>query len=156
MKIIFLDIDGVLNSGKYVKRIDADFDDPKNQMDPEAVIRLNSIADQTGASIVVTSTWRKPFIYYFDKLRECIASYGITAPVVGYTPDLASDGYTRTEEILYWLEGLQYRPPERQVESFVVLDDETIDIVGRQVKTDFEDGLQDHHVRQAVSILGPK
>jgi hypothetical protein len=49
MKVIFLDIDGVLNSGKYIIRLDGLFDNPTHQMDPEAVVRLNRITDETGA-----------------------------------------------------------------------------------------------------------
>jgi len=56
MKVNFLDIDGMLNSGQYIKVLDGDFDVPINQMDPVAVARLNTITDATGAKIVVSST----------------------------------------------------------------------------------------------------
>jgi hypothetical protein len=148
MKVLFLDIDGVMNSRQYIKRVDVDFDDPKHQMDPDAVIRLNSICSQTGASIVVTSTWRKAFTYYLDKLQDCIASYGIKAPVIGMTADLVLDGYSRTDEILCWL------ADHVDIDGYVVLDDEGINLPGHLVQTKFDDGIQDHHVRMAVVILG--
>lgn len=150
MKVIFLDIDGVMNSRRYIKRIDVDFDDPKYQMDPDAVVRLNAISDQTGALIVVTSTWRKAFTYYLDKLQDCIASYGIKAPVIGMTLDLVLDGYSRKDEIVAWL------ADHSDADTYVVLDDEGIDLPGHLVQTKFDDGIQDHHVRMAVSILGVK
>lgn len=149
MKVLFLDIDGVMNSRQYIKRVDVDFDDPKHQMDPDAVVRLNAITNQTGASIVVTSTWRKAF-YYVEQLQECISSYGITAPVVDMTLDLVLDGYSRKDEIVVWLEA------HSDVDAYVVLDDEGIDLPGHLVQTKFDDGIQDHHVRMAVSILGVK
>jgi len=164
MKVLFLDIDGVMNSRRYINRIDVDFDDPKYQMDPDAVIRLNAICNQTGAHIVVSSTWRKAFIYYLDKLQDCIASYGITAQVIGMTPDYVLDGLSRKDEIVAWLDGyptlswLDAYPNTQKpdVESYVILDDEFIDIPGHLVQTKFDDGIQDHHVRMAVSILGAK
>lgn len=157
MKVIFLDIDGVMNSRRYIKRIDVDFDDPKNQMDPDAVVRLNSIQTQTGAYIVVTSTWRKAFVYYPEKMGECLKSYGIVGGYLGITPDyVLLDGMSRKDEILAWLSGEVSPLGKPTVDSFVILDDEFIDIPGHLVQTKFDDGLQDHHVRMAVSILGVK
>jgi histidinol phosphatase-like enzyme len=158
MKILFLDIDGVLNSGKYIKRADVDFDDPKYQIDPDAVVRLNAITQLTGAVIVVSSTWRNAFridgIEHLDKLQECMASYGITGQVIGMTPDKPNAVRNRRgKEIQLWIDD-----HFNEIEKFVIIDDD-VDM-GRlranQVKTLFEDGIEDQHVRQIVSILGMK
>lgn len=158
MKLLFLDFDGVLNSAKYIKRMDVDFDNPKFQVDPEAVIRVNAITECTGACIVVSSTWRNAFVGHFEKLQECLLNCNITGEVVGATPSptlmnnsILYCGMTRSEEIRAWLHHRE------DVESYVVLDDEVLEgFDGHHLKTLFEDGIQDHHVRQAILLLGMK
>ena len=56
MNIIFLDVDGVLNSKKYKKEIGSKFDDPQYQIDPNAVAKLQQIVAMTNAKIVISST----------------------------------------------------------------------------------------------------
>lgn len=158
MKVVFLDIDGVLNSRSYITKMGELWDDPQHQIDPAAVIRLNRLTDATGASIVVSSTWRLAFRYYLDKLQACMASYGITAPVVGMTPDFVvpTDGQvllatgTRGDEITAWLD-------DNNVIRFVILDDESVPGLSNYlIKTTFDDGLQDDHVDRAIALLGRK
>jgi hypothetical protein len=147
MKVIFLDVDGVLNSRKYILQMDDLWDDPKNQMDPLAIARLNSITTQTGANIVVSSTWRLAFKRNPDGLAPFFASYGIVAPVIGMTDDLVWDGLARKDEIASWMD-------HNPVDNFVILDDETITgFPGHDIKTTFDHGLMDHHVDMAVAIL---
>src|SRR5512143_2968414 len=109
MKILFLDIDGVLNYGKYIKRLDGQFDDPKNQIDPEAVVRLNAITDLTGCKIVVSSTWRLAFLNRMAEplrsLQGCLRSYGITGEVIDMTPNKPNAlRNQRGKEIQAWLD----------------------------------------------------
>lgn len=149
MKILFLDIDGVCNSREYILKLDGLFDDPKFQMDPEAVKRINRITDVTGACIVVTSTWRLAFrhsAYPLRQLRECFASYKITGGVVDMT-GVRNDG--RRYEIQEWLD------MHTGVDAFVILDDETIEgFPGHTIKTTLDLGVQDIHVDQVIDILG--
>ena len=51
-KIIFLDIDGVLNSETYDKNRTA------GAIDPECAKRLNRIIKETNADIVISSSWK--------------------------------------------------------------------------------------------------
>lgn len=157
-KVLFLDIDGVLNSGKYIKRLDGRFDDPVNQIDPDAVVRLNAITDLTGCKIVVSSTWRLAFLGQMAEplrsLQGCLRMYNITGDVIGMTPNKANAVRNRRgKEIQAWLDD-HYN----EVEKFVIIDDDSD--MGRlkthHIKTLFEDGIQDTHVRAIVSILGPK
>jgi hypothetical protein len=160
MKLVILDIDGVLNSRRYMLQVGDKWDDPAYQMDPLAVARLNRITDATGASIVISSTWRLAFTHYLDKLQACMASYNITAPVIGMTPDMVvqqSDSGlylahgTRFDEIRSWL---AYNQP---IDSFVILDDETLDgLSDHHIQTQFDDGLLDVHVDRAIAILNTK
>lgn len=146
MKVIFLDIDGVLNSGNYIKRLDGQFDDPQYQMDPVAVARLNTITRLTGASIVVSSTWRLAFKHSADPVgqcQRCMSAYKIEAPVIGITGELPGG---RKEEIREWLS------EHSDVDAFVILDDDTIEtepwtaetkpsLIEHCIKTSFCDGL---------------
>jgi hypothetical protein len=170
MKIIFLDIDGVLNSHAYMTKMGELWDDPANQIDPELVARLNKITDATGAKLVISSTWRLPFLDYcrIDMLAELMASYGITGEVIGMTPAIGMTGSNerRGREIAIWLADNLYF----KVETFIVLDDDFVDCEpitkaarGRgfpetfkasQIKPLLADGLQDDHVYEAMGILG--
>ena len=55
VKIVVLDFDGVLNSTAYQVRRNAG---GRLGLDPEAVVRLNRLIADTGAEVVVSSTWR--------------------------------------------------------------------------------------------------
>lgn len=151
MKIIFLDIDGVLNSMQYIIRLNGLFDRPENQMDPEAVVRLNRLTDATGAKLVISSTWRIPFLNEgnLDALSRMIRSYKITAEVVGMTPRKFTSN--RAQEISIWL-----HDTDLEVEQYVIIDDSVSDLDGledRLVATKFNDGIQDEHVEKAIALL---
>jgi hypothetical protein len=171
-KIIFLDIDGTLNSRQYILQQGDLWDHPSNkytpdgkfmqsEMDPLAVARLNRITDATGAKIVVISTWR---LSYLDddqgiyRLQDCLLSFGITGEIIGMTPEhvvphgsiLVANGHRGTE-VQTWL---QEHP---EVNSFIILDDETVmGYSDHQLKTEFETGLLDTHVEQVIALLGRK
>ena len=62
MKIIFLDIDGVLNSDTWEKsKAFKNGVYPSNSFDPFSVQLLNNIINETQAKVVLTSTWRLKF-----------------------------------------------------------------------------------------------
>lgn len=160
-KLLFLDVDGVLNSARYIHAIGEKWDDPVHQMDPTAVQRLNQITDATQAQIVVSSTWRLAFDRVADglvKLQHCFADYGITGSIIGMTPYLVRQGSsiihlaygTRSDEIRQWL-----TDHDALNTNFVILDDETIvGFDGHHIKTEFETGLLDVHVQRAIQLLG--
>lgn len=157
-KIIFLDIDGVLNCGKWIRELDGGFDNPINQMEPAAVARLNRITDVTGAKIVVSSTWRLAFYMKCAdpllSLQGCMKTYGMTGEVIGMTPNKPNCVRNRRgKEIEVWVnENLSI------IEKFVIIDDDSD--MGKMkkyhVKTIFEDGLTDSITDHIISILGKK
>jgi hypothetical protein len=104
MRVIFLDIDGVLNCEKTPN--------PRKFpyiVDPSLLGRLNRIVSLTGATVVLSSTWR------YDPAGLFSAKYwGI--PFSDVIPDMPE--CARRDEILSWLKS---RP---DVERYVVLDDE--------------------------------
>ena len=92
MKVIFLDIDGVL---VCYDSVDKTAEKPKLPIDPEThmhnfhkpcVKNLNKIIEATGAKLVLSSTWR--FIEGLDKTNEHLTKNGVVAQCVNQTPDL--------------------------------------------------------------------
>ena len=179
-KIIFLDIDGVLNGYNYINITLFSFFSKigklewiKKRIDifgihRRKVILLHWIVKLTGAKIVMSSSWRGYFWKVpFDqkdirqkRLESMLNRYHIE--VIDITP--TSPDYNRGNEIITWLSR-----HENEVDSFVILDDERRDLEilkDRLVLTSalkpgqiitgkaFENtGLHIWHVFKAVHIL---
>jgi hypothetical protein len=179
VKLVFLDIDGVLNNpGTYgghngVYRRDRDAVDPTERaellqvpIDPACMERLNRIIARTDARIVISSSWR--LFARWQDLGPALARYGLVAEVIGETPDLVNDpvwldawrtregapfAHERLErgmEIAEWLKD------RADVESFVILDDcsDMADVRDRLVLCDPVTGLDEPDVERAVWMLG--
>ena len=106
IKIIFLDIDGVLNCATTTKRLDACFE--FNFVDTRKVLRLRDIVERTGAKLVLSSTWRfgadsKAFWLEREALRELVAEFRrLRCPLwFDTTPYLPAT--KRWQEINAWL-----------------------------------------------------
>jgi hypothetical protein len=113
MKIIFLDVDNVLNTIYTTRRIFG-----CTFVDTRKLLRLRDIVERTGAKIVLSSTWRiadTPMNQLCrDRLREEFER--VRCPVwIDTTPHLP--GRKRQVEIYEWL--LHHEP----LESFVIIDD---------------------------------
>jgi hypothetical protein len=149
VRVLFLDIDGVLNSRDYVER--AGWEPPLGSdhdvhiIDPAAVALLNLIVESTGAFIVISSSWR--ITYGTDALHSMLELRGFTGRVIGVTPQRS--GRQRSREIAEWL-------AENRVEAFAIVDDENDAGVGytpRFVQTSFEEGLTREHASKLVRVL---
>lgn len=111
--VVFLDIDGVLNTPEdYAKWSASDpqtlgpSDRAEYLFNPGLVERLNRITDATGAAIVVSSSWRfyycgGPVGYQFEALISLFRKVGIKAPVVGPTPPT---NHSRWDAIEEWID----------------------------------------------------
>lgn len=151
-KLIFLDIDGVLDTYKS-----------HYMLDPVLLDRLGNILGRTGAWIVISSSWRcsnvpdtVEFLTDYENPRVGSNPFPFTDRVVGITPILYSvlDGdidrpATRGEEIAAYLKS-------HPCDSYVILDD--CDEVFRDqqphlVLVNDEVGLSDADVEKAVGIL---
>lgn len=164
-RIVFLDIDGVLNNRDYLCSaqqrwvVDAHRNVIDTEMiDPVRVALVNEIVARTGAEIVISSSWRRMF--KLPELCGILAQRGLAASVVGATPTNISrtsphrtlpeeEQVRRGEEIQAWLNDA------RGVESFVILDDDSdmAHLADRHIKTDFEVGIDREHVERAVAML---
>lgn len=115
MRVIFLDCDGVLNYTKWYTS--SEYQQLSNidelDIDPKVVQRLNTLCEQTGASIVVSSSW-KIASGWKSRLERAGLKY-----IVDKTPDYIwydREDYCRGWEIEDWLKG-------KQVENYIILDD---------------------------------
>lgn len=158
-KIIFLDIDGVLNSQKtfvdnhkwlkiFIKIKTNSIDDivTRKMLDIELdkVFMLRDICNLTGAKIVISSCWRN--LIHYILVEEKLVSLGL--PIIGTTPYIDNN---RGEEIRKYLE-------ENKVDNFIILDDEIFkdfyELENHLVKTSFyEDGLNYEKVEESVRLL---
>ena len=133
MKVLFLDIDGVLNSrrtvvatGNYPHCFD---DDNKKNFDWIAVGLIRVLCEKEKASIVLSSSWR----HGTHAVHEC--ANGLDLPIFDKTSALPG---VRGEEIQDWLN----RHPE--VTHYAIVDDNS-DMLESQrdhfVQTDEAEGL---------------
>jgi hypothetical protein len=160
MKVIFLDIDGVLNHENWFKKrmtIKNDFNSkewndhyPFYEFDPESVKQLNKIIDKTGAKVVISSTWRHGRT--IEQLQEILDRVGFVGEVIDTTPSLnvriGKDpaGYTipRGCEIDWWLKTKKFQrinwSKEKQLEfleksevkNYIILDDDSDMLYGQR------------------------
>jgi hypothetical protein len=153
MKVIFLDIDGVLNSRRYDR--ERAFGDGNN-IDVSRLPLLREIVEQTGARIVLTSTWR---VHWDASPALCDEiGKGLTALFAEYglglfdkTPVLSASD--RAEEVSAWLFS-----HAKEVEAFVIIDDILAgwgELSDRLVRTSpmIGRGLEQMHVERAIRLL---
>ena len=126
MNIIFLDIDGVLNSDAWLASENKKtLEYPLDQFDPRTVKLLNRIIEKTEAKIVLSSTWR--LNRSIEDIQEIFKKVGIIGEIVSVTPDLKNTQkhITRGNEILAWcienedLIGVSYK----HYNSYAIIDD---------------------------------
>jgi len=108
MKVLFLDIDGVITHHEFVKNGGS-----WRTADPECLFLLRKIIDETNCKIVISASIRKT-----KSLDEICEMYGFDRDwVIDRTPG-SSNGY-RGGEIKEWLDLNSHL----DIESIVILDD---------------------------------
>jgi hypothetical protein len=155
MKILFLDIDGVLNTPKMCGRFGTDF------IDNILVALVARIVKETECKIVLSSTWRIDERDRFLATRE-LAEHGLTihdcTPVITRKPPDDSSNLLdklwqawnwpkRHEEIQLWLD-------QNPVSRFAILDDlQEACIEGSFFKTDEDRGITVAIAEQIIQHL---
>src|SRR5690349_15084760 len=123
MKLIFLDIDGVLNNLESLRFARTKVRSSRltfSAAHPSCVRALNQITIRTDARLVISSTWRGLGLTI---LRDIFNEWGIHADVIDRTPDLSRlngplwKSPERGDDIKAWLS------EHSGVESYVILDD---------------------------------
>lgn len=137
MKVIFLDIDGVLNCDRTPNPRKFPY-----VVDRKLLARFKRIVKRTGAKVVLSSTWR------YDPAGLFSAKYhGI--PFIGVTPDMPHR--PRRDEILAWLK------KHPKVSRFAVIDDDDdeLDLLPL-FQPSASTGLDDKIARGVVNYLSGK
>lgn len=141
--IIFLDCDGVLNNAQTREVVPAT---GFIGADDNNIIQLARIVQQTGAQIVLSSTWQNdaPMLAY---LKEKLAYYHLKIIDTTKEKDIF-----RGHTILRYVNA-------HKIEHYVILDDYpyedfyTLYLDGHLVQTDFSVGLSSQDAAQAIQIL---
>lgn len=150
MKIIFLDIDGVLNSwddyNNRCKNLKKEERPRFGDIEERPLMLLKELIEATNAKVVLSSSWRKS-IFLISEVYKALSTMGVE--LYDITPILPSGN--RAEEIKDWLK-------DKEVESFVILDDDGFEFKGNElsknlVKTTMDSGLQKEHIDEAVQVL---
>ena len=155
MKVIFLDIDGVLVTESHLTTLNKSGkrmtdSTGRHLFSPECVENLRKILDVTGAKIVLSSAWRMfgkaVFIQMWNDRK-------MPGEIIDFTPDLH---HGRGVEIVDWL-NLPITHRHDIVDSFVIIDDCISDMMigqlPRIVKTTWLNGLTAEHADAAIQIL---
>ncbi len=164
MRIVFLDVDGVLNCRSTIARFHGFIGiDSKLVKNLSTIISASNIEDDT--KIVVSSTWRvgqdkdgKSIPDSYRYLERKLEEQGLR--VFDDTPHIrwGSDGrFRRGREIAGWL----YENQDKGISGYAVRDDTVFDdfekygIMPHLVKTSWErnGGLKEEHIIQALEIL---
>ena len=161
-KVIFLDIDGVLNSEHWNRTHEKDVNE-RALIDFNAVKLLSKLVKKSKAEIILHSGWR----FWFDNemnplreeaalLKEMFRAEGIS--LFGKTPDHSTEEIRQTKkyslvkagEILEWLS------KHREVEEWLVLDDLDLhnDVVKQhQIMIDPLTGLTEKDIQKAYCMF---
>jgi hypothetical protein len=141
VKVLFLDIDGVLINRKVLMR--------KQQFDiadTDCVALLNEILEKTGAMIVVTSLWR--IGHTTEELEQLFVKWGVLpGRVIDRT--ICNWDWKRGQEIQAWLD----EHPE--IKTFAIIDDDSdmLHLMPYLVRTQFEPGLTAADASKALTLL---
>jgi len=143
MRVIFLDIDGVLNSTKTcvafggfpleLHHLDA--------FDQVAIRLLRRLCDSSGIQIVLSSTWRKT--HHWHDVGQALG-----LPIIGDTPVMLGP---RGEEISAWL---TLHP---EVNAYAIIDDDSDmlpDQMERFVQTDVHEGMTWADFQKLCALFG--
>jgi hypothetical protein len=161
-KYLFLDIDGVLNSVRYmtattdaILKAETKDDQALSWLDPEAIALVNRIVNETGCEVILSSSWR--IVHRMSEVTEYLAKKGAAFTLSGRTPHgvVTEDGNTcwhRGAEIRYWLEANAKHPF-----VFAILDDDRFDIIDyfpvQFVNTHGDSGITEADALKVISIL---
>ena len=129
MKIIFLDIDGVLNHERYyverqTKIINKEWKipHPYGEIDPNCVKLLADLSKEYDIKTVVSSTWRLG--RSVEELNEILNYHHKGIMVIDKTMSSHGDGWVRGNEILAWIDK-NIEGFKTEYTDYVILDDDS-------------------------------
>lgn len=151
MKALFLDIDGVLNSGEWFRYLDSFTWAPRlsnSLLEQKKLILLQNAVFQTGANIILMSSWRiSPF--QMTRLAQQLNLYKMF--IWDVTPSDTSTN--RAGEVQQWLAA------HPEVTSYVLVDDDDDgfsvddDLCKHFVHTTWEYGLTEEKAEEIIEKM---
>lgn len=155
-KVIFLDIDGVLNSHRsWMAYNHLDLDEVekinKHELDPVAVGNLHRIITETGSRVVISSAWR--ITHSLEQFRDIFEYYGWEREwVIDVTPRDPERAHRGTEIEMWMMEHVK----DFQNFKYAIIDDDS-DMLDYQksrfVQTEYSDGLLFKHYQKLSELL---
>lgn len=148
MNVIFLDVDGVLNSIRKLKEVYLKTHKSHSlsnyPFDEECLNNLKKIVDEFDLYIVITSTWRKNE-NHLKKLLFELSKYGLDSRVIGCTKVLDN----RENEIIDYLNN------HKDVDKYIILDDDYIGekLESSLIKTDNNIGFSSEDSLKCIKKL---
>ncbi len=162
-KVVFLDIDGVLNTKWWYTQMDRNT--PKDKygyaFDPNAVSNLKKIIDETGADIVISSSWKS---FGISELEDMWQDRGLPGKLIGITPNTVSDEMLLNADLdhmeLFSIRGTEIKEwltkHGKHVSHYAIIDDMDNMLTEQRlhfVKTDPEIGITVDDAEKAIMIL---
>lgn len=147
-KVLFLDIDGVLNSmrtciafGGYPRLADHEL----SKFDTTAVGLIRKLCERAEASVVISSSWR---------IGSSVNSFGyLELPIIDMTPVRSFADFRRGLEIKEWL------TDHPEITGYAIVDDDS-DMLEEQlpyfVKINYDDGLTYRDFKALLEVLSPE
>ena len=151
MNLIFLDVDGVINSVNNLIKVYNETHKSHSgysyPFDSNCLENLKKLVIETNSSLVISSTWRLSEKGR-DTLLQELKKYDLDKLVIGYTPFLGS---SRKDEIKDFLSNFE----SSFTTNFIILDDDSDmgDLLPFLVKTNRQVGLTEENVQQAIKKL---
>lgn len=149
--VIFLDIDGVLNSAEYANAGGMGRRLGETHLDPKACALLERITQETSCLYVLSSAWRQSFS--IRAMQNFIRRRGApSTTIIGATPvdwDGHEDHTRRGREIASWMRA-NYLP-----KRWAILDDsdDMGEFLPYLVRTTWARGLEELHVLRLIDRL---
>ena len=162
-KIVFLDIDGTVNSKQWYMKTKGKSGD----INPEAIALLNQLKD-IGAEVIISSSWDESGI-------KPLQDVGLELPIIGTTEHFDAGWLCRGNEIEKWLldnfkgmgtkyglddDGFPYYRKHYRDElidyEYVIFDDDTDFLLGQKdnfIKVNQNTGLTKREINKAIKIL---
>jgi hypothetical protein len=159
--ILFLDIDGVLNSQLlYERRKSQPTEFPIIDLDPTNIKLLNKLIEETYAKVVISSSWRLG--KSVEQLQSHLETAGFVGEIIGKTKDMRygedSDSILRGNEILCWMKDhpAECGVPYYDYTRYVIFDDDSDMLYWQKdnfIKVDPYCGLTPNNIFHAKKIL---
>lgn len=148
MKVLFLDVDGVLNRLSFGPM---ESEGLRSWIEPALAARLDAVCAATGAQLVMSSDWRRGNT--LEELRAHLGAAGVTTPLLATTPILHRG---RWKEIAAWLDEWK-RGGGEEVERFAIVDDGfgMGELEAHFVRTSPQHGLDEYAAAALIELLGP-